>query len=74
MPSLAWIARQIQTCESKCVFKTRGKALFFANRNGWPMNAYRCPICGHWHLTSSNQTELLPRVANPKRAVTGAPS
>jgi hypothetical protein len=50
---LWWIAGQIKTCESKVAFPSRGKALWFANRHGYPMHTYRCPVCNEWHLTSN---------------------
>lgn len=66
MPSLKWVARQIATCEGKSRYRTKGKALFFANRHGWPMNAYRCPVCDGWHLTSNVQDPIYCPVLRPR--------
>lgn len=54
-PTLASLAKQIADCEVKSTFRTRGDALRFLDRSGYPLAPYRCFVCGAWHLTSQNQ-------------------
>lgn len=48
------VHKQIQSCDSKITFSTKGKAMIFVDkkkkRSG--CQPYQCPICGDWHLAS----------------------
>lgn len=48
----AFLARARDMCASKAAYTTRAEAVTFAKRHGYALSAYRCPWCGHWHLTS----------------------
>lgn len=44
--------KQIAACEAKIAFKTKGRALIYSDRRGFPNRPYLCPVCGEWHLSS----------------------
>ena len=46
------VHKQIAACEAKLAFKTKGRALIYSDRRGFPNRPYLCPICGEWHLSS----------------------
>lgn len=43
----------IQTCENKIAFSSIGKARQVKKGLKVPMNIYKCPNCGKFHLTTS---------------------
>lgn len=43
----------IQTCEDKIAFSSINKARQARKGLKTPMNVYRCPNCGKFHLTTS---------------------
>lgn len=59
-PLLVEQAKQIAACASKAWYARRHEALLVAVRReragGKALRVYRCPMCGHWHLTS-NKTQ-----------------
>jgi hypothetical protein len=57
MTPLEHFAKRIAACDSKIAFKKKGAAMFFAFRRGFGSAAYRCPICGAWHLTSKKAND-----------------
>ena len=54
--TMAEIGKQIAKCDSKVAFHTLVAACAAADlgrrHRGIVLHAYRCPICGDWHLTS----------------------
>jgi hypothetical protein len=54
-PSLPGLAKQIADCDAKSTFPSRGKALRFIHRSGYPLEPYRCVVCGEWHLTKEGK-------------------
>jgi hypothetical protein len=52
---LASLGKQIADCEVKSTFRTRGAALRFIHRSGYPLAPYRCVVCGDWHLTKQGE-------------------
>lgn len=54
-PSLPTLAKQIADCEAKSTFRTKGRALRFIDRSGYPLAPYRCGVCGEWHLAKEGK-------------------
>ncbi|WP_439538698.1 hypothetical protein [Sphingomonas sp.] len=49
------LAKQIADCEAKSTFCSKGDALRFIDRSGYPLRPYRCVVCGDWHLTKQGE-------------------
>lgn len=54
-PTLTSLAKQIADCEAKSTFRSKGDALRFIDRSGYPLAPYRCAVCGEWHLTKEGK-------------------
>jgi hypothetical protein len=46
------VTDEARMCTDKKRYESRQAAWFFALTDG--LRSYRCPLCGGWHLTSSN--------------------
>lgn len=45
------------SCTSKSAYSTRASAVTYLNHSGFKGDAYHCPICGDWHVTTLSRQE-----------------
>lgn len=53
-------ARGMAICQSKRLYSSaheaKRRAKYYKRRYGWKQTAYRCPVCGNWHLRTTKET------------------